>query len=60
MSIVCLECGKELDIHDTTYSNINTERTKIDQHTGNIYKCEDCGMCFIDNFLTGKIERWSY
>lgn len=56
----CPECQKELEIHDTTYSNINTHRAKIGQHTGDIYKCEDCEQCWIDNKLTGNIESWSY
>jgi predicted RNA-binding Zn-ribbon protein involved in translation (DUF1610 family) len=56
----CMNCGKELDIHDTTYSNINTYRASIGQHTGDIYKCDDCEIYFIDNKLTGIIEPWSY
>lgn len=53
----CLECGKELDRHDTTYSN--TGKTN-GQHTGDIYKCEDCELCFIDDFLTKQYRHWSY
>jgi hypothetical protein len=63
MSINCYHCHKELtDVHDTTYSNINTARASVGQHTGNIYKCddEDCEGYSIDNFLTGKVESWSY
>ena len=58
--IQCPDCNKDLDRHDTTYSNINTERAKVGQHTGDIYKCDDCEANYIDNFLTGQIEAWSY
>lgn len=56
----CLSCGKEMEITDTTYSNINTDRACVGQHTGDIYTCEDCEQHFIDNFLTGNFEGWSY
>ena len=56
----CLECGKELEIHDTTYSNVTNARVKNGQHTGNIYKCEDCEKCFIENLITGRVENWNY
>jgi len=56
----CPECKKELEIHDTTYSNISTYRSTIGQHTGDIYKCEDCEHYWIDNKLNGKVEPWSY
>jgi len=56
----CLECGNELEISDTTYSNVNTDRVYEGQHTGNIYYCENCKIHWIDDFITGKIERWSY
>ena len=61
MSVDCIHCGKELEeVHDTTYSNINTERAYKGQHTGNIYFCEDCELMTIDNFLSGRTEPWSY
>lgn len=56
----CPECGKEMILHDSTYSNINTGRSKIGQHTGDIYRCEDCEQDYIDDFLTDKLYRWCY
>jgi len=56
----CPECDKEMLATDTTYSNINTERASIGQHTGDIYTCENCELHFIDNFLTNNFEIFSY
>ncbi len=34
----CPDCGGcKVEQNDTTYSNVNTSRAKIGQHTGNIY-----------------------
>ncbi len=55
--IHCPECNKELEeVVDTTYSNINSERAKIGQHTGDIYRCDDCEKRWLDNFLSGRVE----
>lgn len=56
----CPHCDKEMKIIDTTYSNVETARATVGQHTGDIYQCPDTGSCFIDNFLTGEFEIWSY
>lgn len=56
----CPECKKEIELVDTTYSNINTERCKNGEHTGDIYECEICNCLYIDNFLTHKLEIWNY
>jgi predicted RNA-binding Zn-ribbon protein involved in translation (DUF1610 family) len=51
----CPECGKEMPLKDETYSNINTERAKVGQKTGNIYQCDECWSEWIDDFLDHKI-----
>lgn len=56
----CPNCEREMEFHDTTYSNITTSRCNAGDHTGDIYYCEQCDCLFIDNFLTGKLEGWSY
>jgi uncharacterized protein with PIN domain len=56
----CPDCNKEMELKDTTYSNCNTNRTYIGQYTGDIYYCEKCDQFFLDDFLTGKLETWSY
>lgn len=54
----CPDCGKDLDEPcDTTYSNINTKRASVGQHTGDIYECDVCDKRWIDNFLTKRIEK---
>lgn len=61
MSINCTECGNWLeDVHDTTYSNMNTKRCYDGQHTGDIYRCEDCDVLWIDDFLTNTVHYWNY
>jgi len=56
----CPECNSEMEQTDTTYSNINTKRAYIGQHTGDIYWCEKCETHYIDDFLIGKLVGWSY
>ena len=56
----CPDCNIEIEKVNTTYSNMNTERAKIGQHTGNIYKCEQCENHYLENFLNNhKLERWT-
>ena len=56
----CLICGKEIELVDTTFSNITTNRCVKGEHTGDIYYCDDCQTHFLDNFLTGEIEYYNY
>jgi hypothetical protein len=56
----CPNCNLEMEHVDTTYSNIDTNRAYKGQHTGDIYWCYYCESHYIDNFLTGKLEGWSY
>jgi hypothetical protein len=56
----CPDCGEEMDIKDTTYSNINTDRCCKGEKTGDIYYCYDCDTWWLDNYLTGGLEAWSY
>ena len=57
----CPECGSTMNISDTTFSNVNTERAKIGQHTGNVYHCDGCGESFLENLLNdGKLELFNF
>lgn len=56
----CPECNINMEQIDTTYSNVETNRCKKDQHTGDIYRCQKCSELYIDNILSGKLEPWSY
>lgn len=56
----CKECNSEMEMIDTTYSNINTPRAYKGQYTGDIYKCEKCELFYLDNFLNGELEIWNY
>jgi len=56
----CPDCGGCMEQNDTTYSNINTSRAKVGQHTGDIYFCQTCENHWLENFLNNsKLERWS-
>ena len=58
--LYCPDCDTEMEQIDTTYSNINTNRCRIGQHTGNVYKCETCECSWLENFLNNsKLERWA-
>lgn len=56
--MTCPECGSEMVQVDTTYSNINTARATVGQHTGDVYHCDCCEELYLDNFLSGQIEAW--
>lgn len=56
----CLDCSKEMELTDTTYSNINTLKAVVGDHTGDIYFCEHCDKHFIDDFLCGYVREWNY
>ena len=62
MSIECANCGHEINSepHDTTYANYTNDRVENGQHTGDIYKCEECEELTIDDFLNNIIRSWSY
>jgi hypothetical protein len=51
-----------MELHDTTYSNMNTSRCYAGQKTGEIHKCtnEDCEALYIDDWLSGEFYNWSY
>lgn len=57
----CINCGySDLELVDTLHSNVNTDRAKVGQLTGEVYRCENCEELQVDNFLTGKTEPFSY
>ena len=58
--VKCPECNNIMELHDTLYSNITTERCKCGEHTGDVYKCEKCNILLVDNFLTGNLENYSF
>lgn len=58
--IYCPDCEKELEIHDTLYSNITTKRCNEGDHTGDIYWCDECEKLWKNDFLDSSIEEWSY
>ena len=59
--LCCEDCETEMELTDTTVSNLNTSRAYAGQHTGNVYYCAKCGIFWLENFLNGsKLERWSY
>jgi len=59
--LYCPECNSCMEQTDTVYSNINTSRATVGQHTGNIYTCSVCEIHWLENFLNkSKLEVWSY
>ena len=56
----CPDCGKEMELHDTTYSNTGKRYHGVNpDHTGDVYKCEDCECRWLDNFITGRFEQYN-
>ena len=61
MNEICSECGTEMELVDTTYSNITTKRCNDGDHTGNVYRCEKCEILWLENFLNNsKLEHYCY
>jgi hypothetical protein len=59
--LCCPKCNSCMEQTDTVYSNINTSRATVGQHTGNIYTCTVCEIHWLENFLNkSKLEGWSY
>ena len=59
--IQCPDCKKELDeIIDTTTSNHTNEKVNAGQHTGDIYKCDDCEKEYIDDHVNNIVREWRY
>ncbi len=57
----CPDCDCNMKQIDTTYSNINTHRVMANQHTGNIYFCENCENYWLENLLNNSnLERWAW
>lgn len=60
-NVKCPECKNLMRLNDTTHSNIKTERANIGDHTGNIYKCDNCKNYWLENFLNNNhLEIWIY
>lgn len=63
MSNECVHCGAELpdEPHDTTYCNYNSKRYSEGTHTGNIYRCTECGEDTLELVQEGgRLESWRY
>ena len=61
-AVNCPDCGEDMgDVHDTTYSNVNTGRAQKGEHTGNIYWCQKCEQHWLDDFLDGskELHQWN-
>ena len=59
-TVQCPECSNDMgDPVDTTYSNINTGRATVGQHTGDIYYCEKCEVNWLDDFLSNRTIVWN-
>lgn len=56
----CPECKREMELIDATYSNYDSPNAYKGQHTGDIYECKDCERLYLDSFIRGKLEDWSY
>lgn len=59
---ICLNCGCDTELHDSTYSNYDSGRCYRGQHTGNIYKClnDECQSLFIADYVNNDYYEWSY
>jgi predicted RNA-binding Zn-ribbon protein involved in translation (DUF1610 family) len=58
---LCPDCGSEMEINDTTYSNYDSPRAQKGEKTGDIYRCDKCECSWLENYLNDcKLEKWSY
>lgn len=55
----CPDCEKEMgEPVDYTYSNTGRKLPCDPNHTGDIYKCEECEKSWLDNFITKQVEPY--
>ena len=61
-NFTCPDCGEEMKLHDTTYSNYTSSRYYSGQQTGEIFKCcnEECEALYIHDWLVNDFYEWSY
>jgi len=57
----CPECGADMGepVGKTFCNHPEYKFVKMGEHTGNIYKCENCKEYWLDNFINGFLERWT-
>ena len=61
-TVLCPNCEVSMgEPVDTTSSNRNSARARIGQHTGDIYRCPECGTMWLDNLLdlTARLVPWT-
>jgi hypothetical protein len=56
----CPACKNEMEFEESVHSNYESQRAKVGEHTGDVYKCKECELIYLDNFLSGKLELFSY
>jgi len=56
----CPECNNEMEIIDETYCNYNSPKANKGEHTGNIYRCDNCEQDYLDDFLSSKLIIWNW
>lgn len=56
----CPICNNEMEFIEPVHSNYNSGRVTKDQHTGDVYKCENCEETYLDDFLCGELRVFSY
>lgn len=56
----CPECGMEMELIDSTYCNYDSPRASKGQHTGDIYRCNNCEEDYINSFLDNELRIWDW
>lgn len=51
-NFMCPDCGEEMELHDTTYSNYTSPLCYSGQRIGEIFKCcnEECETLYIHDW----------
>lgn len=56
----CPVCNNEMEFIEPVHSNYNSSRATKGQHTGDVYKCENCDEIYLDDFLCNELRVFNY
>ena len=49
-----------MEFIEPVHSNYNSSRATKGQHTGDVYKCENCDEIYLDDFLCNELRVFNY
>lgn len=57
--MICPMCKNEMDVVDSTFSNVPDSKLEGMQ-TGDIYYCAECEQHYLMDFVNNVLREWMY